>query len=120
MPSGIDRHEVQRLMREEGAQIVEVLPSKELADDHLPGAISLPLRELSRQSADRHLRRRLSARDRLAPEVDQRAPAGYFKKRWADQCRLRSPRVSVVWTSWTMVPKALRGEINASCQAGSE
>jgi phage shock protein E len=29
-----------------GAELVEVLPSAEYADEHLPGAISIPLKEL--------------------------------------------------------------------------
>jgi rhodanese-related sulfurtransferase len=41
----VNREEVQRLLLE-GAQLVEVLPTKEYAADHLPGAISLPLRKL--------------------------------------------------------------------------
>jgi rhodanese-related sulfurtransferase len=45
MPQEIDRNDVRRLMRE-GAQVVEVLPSEEFEADHLPGAISLPLRSL--------------------------------------------------------------------------
>ena len=56
MPAEIDRREVLRLMREERAQLVEVLPTKEYVDEHLPSAISLPLRELSRASAKAHLR----------------------------------------------------------------
>ncbi len=53
MPTEIDRHEVQRLMGE-GAQIVEVLPPKEFEEDHLPGAINLPLRKIegARESLD--------------------------------------------------------------------
>jgi rhodanese-related sulfurtransferase len=31
-----------------GAQLVEVLPRREYDEEHLPGAISIPLRELSR------------------------------------------------------------------------
>lgn len=34
-----------------GAQIVEVLPADEYDDDHLPGAISLPLRRLETDAA---------------------------------------------------------------------
>lgn len=34
-----------------GAQIVEVLPADEYDDDHLPGAISLPLRRLESDAA---------------------------------------------------------------------
>lgn len=45
MPSEINRNEVQRLVGG-GAQLVEVLPADEYEQDHLPGAISLPLRRL--------------------------------------------------------------------------
>lgn len=41
----IDRDEVRRLM-DEGAQIVETLGREEWEDEHLPGAISIPLRRL--------------------------------------------------------------------------
>jgi rhodanese-related sulfurtransferase len=33
-----------------GAQLVEVLPASEYAEDHLPGAINLPLRRLEQQT----------------------------------------------------------------------
>jgi phage shock protein E len=45
MPREIDREEVRRLLAA-GAQLVEVLPLDEYQDDHLPGAIHLPLRRL--------------------------------------------------------------------------
>jgi rhodanese-related sulfurtransferase len=45
MPEPINRAQVRRFM-EAGAQIVEVLPATEYQQDHLPGAISLPLRRL--------------------------------------------------------------------------
>ncbi|MGH2717716.1 MAG: rhodanese-like domain-containing protein [Actinomycetota bacterium] len=45
MPTGIQRSEVQRLLAE-GAQLVDVLPPKEHEEEHLPGAISLPLRRI--------------------------------------------------------------------------
>ena len=45
MPKEIDRDEVRRLV-EAGAQLVEVLPSSEYEEDHLPGAVNLPLRQL--------------------------------------------------------------------------
>lgn len=48
MPREIDREEVQRMVRE-GAQLVEVLPPDEYEDDHLPGAISIPMRQLDRE-----------------------------------------------------------------------
>jgi len=46
MPRSIDRDEVERMVREERAQLVEVLPAAEFEEDHLPGAINLPLRKL--------------------------------------------------------------------------
>ena len=52
MPREIDRVEVQRLM-EAGAQVVEVLPPAEFEEEHLPGAISLPLRRIESQARDR-------------------------------------------------------------------
>jgi rhodanese-related sulfurtransferase len=46
MPTPIDRHELQRLLAEQQAQLVEVLPAAEYEDEHLPGAINIPLKEL--------------------------------------------------------------------------
>jgi len=45
MPRGIDRAEVRRLV-DQGAQLVEVLPAGEFKEDHLPGAVSIPLRHI--------------------------------------------------------------------------
>ena len=45
MAQGVDRDRVRRLM-EQGAQIVDVLPAREYGEDHLPGAINLPLRKI--------------------------------------------------------------------------
>jgi rhodanese-related sulfurtransferase len=56
MPQAIDRDAVRRLANQ-GAQLVEVLPANEYAEDHLPGAINLPLRRLEQQATevlDRH------------------------------------------------------------------
>ena len=50
MPITIDRDEVQRLLREEHGQLVEVLPSDEYEDEHLPGAISIPLRDVDSEA----------------------------------------------------------------------
>ena len=50
MPTPIDRDEVQRLLAEEAAQLVEVLPAAEYADEHLPGAINVPLKKLDEQT----------------------------------------------------------------------
>lgn len=49
MPQPIDRDEVRRLV-DRGAQLVEVLPPNEYEEDHLPGAISMPLRQLEKQA----------------------------------------------------------------------
>lgn len=49
MPKAIDRRELQSLV-ERGAQLVEVLPADEYAEDHLPGAISLPMRRLEAEA----------------------------------------------------------------------
>jgi phage shock protein E len=46
MPQVIDRAEVERLVTEAAAQLVEVLPKDEFSDEHLPDAISLPLIQL--------------------------------------------------------------------------
>ena len=48
MPIPTDRERVQQLITE-GAQLVEVLPRAEFEDEHLPGAISIPLKELDRE-----------------------------------------------------------------------
>ena len=50
MPTPIDRHELQRLLAEQQAQLVEVLPAAEYEDEHLPGAINIPLKELDRET----------------------------------------------------------------------
>jgi rhodanese-related sulfurtransferase len=49
-PIPIDRDEVQRLVAEEAAQVVEVLPAAEYEDEHIAGAISIPLKELDEQA----------------------------------------------------------------------
>jgi rhodanese-related sulfurtransferase len=50
MPTPIERQEVQRLHAAEHAQLVEVLPAAEYEDEHLPGAINIPLKELDRET----------------------------------------------------------------------
>jgi phage shock protein E len=47
----IDREELHRLLGR-GAQLVEVLPPNEYDDEHLPGAINIPLRELDDRAED--------------------------------------------------------------------
>ncbi|HKV87045.1 MAG TPA: rhodanese-like domain-containing protein [Candidatus Dormibacteraeota bacterium] len=55
MATLIDRAQLQRMVRD-GAQLIEVLPAKEYAEDHLPGAVSHPLRDLEADAdqIDRH------------------------------------------------------------------
>jgi rhodanese-related sulfurtransferase len=50
VPTAIDRDDVQRLLREEHAQLVEVLPNDEYDDEHLPDAINIPLKTLDREA----------------------------------------------------------------------
>jgi rhodanese-related sulfurtransferase len=50
MPTPVDRHELQRLLVERQAQLVEVLPAADYEDEHLPGAINIPLKELDRET----------------------------------------------------------------------
>jgi rhodanese-related sulfurtransferase len=50
MPIIIDRDELQRLL-EAGAQLVEVLPRHEYDEEHLPGALHLPLKHLDAGAA---------------------------------------------------------------------
>ena len=51
MPTSIVREEVQRLIRDDTAQLVEVLPSQEYQDEHIEGATNLPLKRLNRETA---------------------------------------------------------------------
>jgi len=46
----IRREEVRQLLKE-GAQLVEVLPRDEYGEEHIAGAINIPLKELNRKTA---------------------------------------------------------------------
>ena len=50
MVNGIDNAAVRALLAN-GAQLVEVLPEDEYREEHLPGAISIPLKRLDAASA---------------------------------------------------------------------
>ena len=50
MPQTIDRAEVQRLLTE-GAQLVDVLPAEEYREEHIPGAIHMPLRKIESEAS---------------------------------------------------------------------
>jgi rhodanese-related sulfurtransferase len=56
MPTDIGRDDVRRLV-EEGAQLVEVLPTDDYAQAHLPGAQNLSLKQFTRSEVERRLRR---------------------------------------------------------------
>jgi rhodanese-related sulfurtransferase len=50
MPRIVDRAEVRRLLMDPSTQLVEVLPREDYEDEHIAGAISLPLKELDAES----------------------------------------------------------------------
>ena len=50
MPKQVDRDAIRALL-DQGAQLVEVLPKNEYEEDHLPGAINLPLRRIDTEAA---------------------------------------------------------------------
>lgn len=52
MPRDIDREELRKLL-DEGAQLVEVLPREEYEEEHLPGAINIPLRKIDAEARER-------------------------------------------------------------------
>jgi rhodanese-related sulfurtransferase len=52
MPTGIFRDDLHKLL-ESGAQLIDVLPREEYEEEHLPGAISIPLKELNRETSAR-------------------------------------------------------------------
>ena len=52
MPEVIDREQLQSLA-EAGAQLVEVLPKEEYDEEHLPGAIHIPLRRIDQEARER-------------------------------------------------------------------
>ncbi len=52
MPTNIDRDQVQQLVRE-GVSLVEVLPAREYEDEHIAGAINIPVAELDEEAPRR-------------------------------------------------------------------
>lgn len=61
MPIAIDRNEVRRLIEQDHAQVVEVLPREEYEWAHLAGALNVPLKHLDRQT--------VSGLDRARPVI---------------------------------------------------
>jgi phage shock protein E len=52
MPRSIGREEVQHL-QEQGAQLVEALPIAEYEEEHIAGAVNIPLGKIDREVRDR-------------------------------------------------------------------
>jgi hypothetical protein len=61
VPTVIDRDQLRRLLKQESGQLVEVPPRAEYDHEHLPGAISLPLKQLNAATA--------AALDRTRPVI---------------------------------------------------
>jgi rhodanese-related sulfurtransferase len=49
MPTAVTREDVQR-MTAEGAVLIDVLPENEYSEEHIAGAVNIPLKKLDRQS----------------------------------------------------------------------
>ncbi len=47
MPQDIDLSQLQDLLESGTSQLVEVLPESEYTEEHLPGAINIPLKSLN-------------------------------------------------------------------------
>jgi rhodanese-related sulfurtransferase len=52
MPKEIEIDEVRPLL-DAGAQLVEVLPEAEYEEEHLPGSINIPLKQMTEEAAAR-------------------------------------------------------------------
>ena len=52
MMQELERQGVQDLIKK-GVQVVGVLPAQEFEEDHLPGAINLPLRKIETEAKER-------------------------------------------------------------------
>jgi rhodanese-related sulfurtransferase len=50
MPKDVGLEEMRRLVSG-GAQVVEVLPKREYDEEHIPGAVSIPLKTLNEATA---------------------------------------------------------------------
>jgi rhodanese-related sulfurtransferase len=53
MPGTVNAAELQRMVTEEGAQVVEVLPEQEYKEEHIAGAVHLHLKRLDPESCER-------------------------------------------------------------------
>jgi rhodanese-related sulfurtransferase len=50
VPTDIDTVEAQRLLREDDALLLEALPRDEYDEEHIAGAVSIPLKELTAEA----------------------------------------------------------------------
>jgi rhodanese-related sulfurtransferase len=51
MPTEVDAVTVEKVLRDENALLLEVLPALEYEEEHLPGALNIPLKELTATAA---------------------------------------------------------------------
>jgi rhodanese-related sulfurtransferase len=51
MPTVINRDDLQRLVRDDRAQILDVLPRPEYDEEHITGAINIPFKELNARTS---------------------------------------------------------------------
>ena len=50
MVEAIERAELMRLIEAESVQVVDVLPVAEYQQEHIPGAVNIPLKTLNRET----------------------------------------------------------------------
>jgi rhodanese-related sulfurtransferase len=50
MPEPVDHDDVLRLLADEGAQLVEVLPAADFEREHIDGALNIPIKELDERA----------------------------------------------------------------------
>jgi rhodanese-related sulfurtransferase len=51
MPGSVDNRELQRMVAEDNAQVIEVLPAEDYEFEHIAGATNLPLKSLTATTA---------------------------------------------------------------------
>lgn len=61
MPADLDLAGLRKKLTQGSTQLIEVLPEKEYVEEHLPGALNIPLKSMNEESV-RHL-------DRGAPTI---------------------------------------------------
>lgn len=50
MPNEVELARLKEMLDSDGVQLIEVLPEKEYAEDHLPEALNIPLKSMNRES----------------------------------------------------------------------